>query len=160
MNPLRQLQDDVSARLGSTDYLVGIPRFTETLGDVDGAIARALAAAGMSQDPNGKSGVSIVILTPFGKALNNDVAAVVALDVTVRISVFEVPLVNMGDAGIGKPALDVLWQIVSLVHFWTPGPGRKPARLMRFDSDEDDEGRIAYTADFLIPRVFDRTPFS
>jgi hypothetical protein len=159
VNPIRQLQEDVASRLRATEYMLGIPMVTESLGSTEGVIATAMAKAGLSENPNGKSGVSILILTPFGRSMNNDATSLVALDITVRVSVFESPIVNFGASGIAKPAIDVMWQAVCLLHSWTPGPGRKPARLIRFDSAEDDDGSIAYTADFAFPRSLDRTLF-
>lgn len=160
MNPLRDLQDQVAARLTSTNYLADVPLFTEVLGDMTTTVARAIAAAGMSENPNGKSGVSILVLTPFGRGTGEAAKGVVGIEVTVRITVWENPLVNASGDGIRKPGLDVLWQCVSLLHGWRPGLGAKAASLQRFDSDEDDEGRIGYSADFNVPRVFDIIPFS
>lgn len=160
MNPFRLIQDEVTRRLDSSDYLGDIPRLIDSLGDVEGGINKALAKAGMAETPNAKAGLSILILTPSAEIPDQAPArTAITLETTVRVTVFEVPMINHSDAGIGKQPLDVVWQIISVLHAWSPGPGRPAARFLRFDSAEDEQGNIGYAADFRFPRTFDLQPY-
>jgi len=160
VNPFRLIQEEVTLRLESSDYLGDIPRLIDSLGDIQGSIDRALAKAGLAATPNDKAGLSILILTPSAEIPDQPPASsAMALEITVRVTVFEVPMINNGDAGIRKHPLDVVWQIISVLHGWTPGPGRRPARFLRFDSAEDEQGNIAYAIDFRFPRAFDLKPY-
>lgn len=149
-NPFSDLQDAVKTRLSGADYFLDIPIVTEDAGDVETAVATALtrgAVAANALTPT-KVGVAVLIITPRASGVGTTRQHLLS-DTTVRVAVFEQGVVNRSETGIGKPALDVLWQAVSLIQGWRSNAGAVPARLEKFDSDEDPQaGVLSYFADF------------
>lgn len=150
-NPWHDLQSAVSSRLGGGDYFLDIPIVTEDAGDIETAVQTALArgTVAASELTPTKVGVAILIVTPKATAAGTTRAHVLT-DTTLRVAIFEQGAVNRSETGINKPALDVLWQVVSRIQGWRVNDGAVPARLEAWDTDEDPEaGVLSYYADFV-----------
>lgn len=151
-NPWYDLQVAVKTRLQSSTYFGDVPILTEDAGDIETAVQTALTRGALvpSDSSPSKCGVAVLILTPRASGTETTRRHLLT-DTIVRVLVFERGVVNRGSSGIGKPALDVLWEVVRMVQGWRPNDGAVPARLNAWDSEEspEDEGTLLqYFADF------------
>lgn len=158
MNAFTQLQEDVAARLQADPYLADVPLITEKAGDIVSAVDRALSQGGVSPNGAGKCGVAMVIITPSAKKTGGQGHKLIQADVVVRVTVYEQPPVNMSDAGIGKPALDIISSVMGLLQGWRTSPAALPGQWSDFDSISDDQGGVSYYADFIFTRTLNLAP--
>lgn len=147
-NPWAALQADVKTRLESDAFFTGVPIITEDKGDLESEVQSALVKGGLPTDGQVKTGLAMLILTPRAAGSESNSKHLVC-DTNLRLAVFECGVLNRGETGHGKPALDVLWQAARLLQGWARFEGAVPARMVSFDSDEDAEGGVlSYFADF------------
>lgn len=154
MNPFLQLQADVAARLKEDPWLHELPVLTEAIGDLDSAINEALAKGGVTPDARGQAGLAIVVITPKARGGDEPAPRLAALDVVVRVGVYESGAINRSEAGTGRPALDAVWNVIVQLQGWAMHRGTPPASLVEMDSESDPDGLMMYYVDFRFRRAF------
>jgi hypothetical protein len=113
------LQAAVKTRLTAHDFFSDIPVFTEEKGDLDSAIETAL---GTLTEKGEKIGACVVILTPVAKSKSPAAPGPLLDDFLISINVLENVLVNQGDDGTKKHAIEIVELIIRYLHRWTvPG---------------------------------------
>lgn len=157
-NPFLELQAAVVERLRTDPILRELPIISETVGDIDAAVADALAKGGATEDRRGQPGLALLVLTPKARASGETAVALAALDVTVRVAAFENVPINRSPQGTGRPALDAIWNAITVMQGWAIHRGTTPASLVEMDSDSDPDGTLAYYVDFRFRRAFALSP--
>jgi len=110
------LQAAVKTRLEAHAYFSDITVFTEEQGDLDSEIERAL---GMLTEKGDKIGACVVILTPIAKSKSPNAPGPLLDDFLFSINVLENVLVNQGDDGTKKHAIQIVELILRHLHRWT-----------------------------------------
>lgn len=156
---LTDLQADIAERLRADDYFVDIPVLDERKADLVSEIDMAL---GTLTEAGGKMGLCAVVLSPVG---NDDMpdAPGGPLQVDISVLILENVLLNTGETGTGKPALDVARRVHRLLkHYRAFGLAQamvagRPAIVpvdnplaglayeVRFKAQESDGTGIGYT---------------
>ncbi len=152
MNPFLDLQTRAVSRLQEQAWFADVPFVTEDAGDINSAVATALAQGALSQNASGKAGLAILILTPAGAIAAEGSAPVVQVQLTV--SIFENVTINRdASAGIRKTALTALNNVIYQLAIWRPFRAQA-MHFTGFESEQDNgqPGVIAYHAHFSFPR--------
>ena len=117
-DPIRNLQEDVAARLNSVEFFTDVPVFVVREQEIEAELNRSL---GIITGKAGKIGAAVSVLMPLFDAPNPDVPGPQgAMSITIRCQ--ENPLFNNGENGTGKSAeLIALKSLTALHHFMIQG---------------------------------------
>lgn len=116
VGPIGQLQDDCCNLLRGSAYFADIPVIYEKMKEIQYEIDKAL---GSLQGQGGRSGVFVIVATPKQRVLHPNLPGPVFDDVTVLVRVIEDPLVNQGESGTRKRAVDVAHAVAQTLHHKT-----------------------------------------
>ncbi len=140
------LQTEVLKRLQAHPYLADVKILTEEKGDIENEVQRAL---GNLTGVDGKIGACIIILTPLGKSKSTGAPGPVLDDFQIIISVIENVLVNQGDDGTKKHAIEIVELILRYLHRWTV-PGTNAAlRIAANAFTITDSDPLTYNINFV-----------
>lgn len=123
MDPLQRWQRDVEMKLNAEAYYEDIfafvtrPREKQTGAAIQTKIDQALS--GMVKK-NGKAGVAIQIMMPLCDIPLDEISGP-DFAATMILRIQELPLVNEGSQGTGKPVEEVALITARLLHKWIPG---------------------------------------
>ena len=143
---LTDLQEDLAARLGSDEFFVDVPVFTQCKKEIAKEVAQKL---GLLTGKSGKNGICVVIMSPIASMAKID-AMVTQLDAKLSVRVLENVTLNQGSGGTGKAALTVAVRILEVLRFYqsqglaSPLEADEPTIL----EVEDPVAQLAYEVHF------------
>lgn len=141
-NPLYDLQAAFRAQLAADTTLAQVPTMTEDPADANAAMLIQLYRGALPMTESGKTGVAMLITAPAlaGDPANN--TRVVKGEVTIRISIYEAPILNRAaQGGIGVTALDAVWRVMKAVQGWQMAPPASPPWRVTFVGSDETESK-------------------
>ncbi|MEO0510550.1 MAG: FN3 associated domain-containing protein [Verrucomicrobiota bacterium] len=140
-------QDDLEGLLLCDSRLAEVPVLVERKGVTDEDVAQAI---GVFNSREGSSKVGLAIIVTMPRIDRDGESAMLLLDNTITIKVFELPIVNMSESGHGVSAESTALMVLGLVHNWSIAQSRTlNAAQNAIEPTDAPEGHIGYDVNFV-----------
>jgi hypothetical protein len=142
MDPLRQDQEDIAARLAGDGYFADISVFEQRRGVTENDIERALSTI---TEKASKSGAAVIVLKPRLQPSEPD-APGPEYRILIEVQVITQPLVNDGDAGTQKETEAIAERVRLLLHRF--GTTNGTFSFAGMEAADVEEGKDAFIVGF------------
>lgn len=143
-DPVFQLQADIHARLSSDPYFADIVVLLNEKGILLDDIESTLKVFTVK---SGKKGAAVIVDRPLREVTNPNGSGP-EFDITVPVSIFEMPLLNRATGGTEKPIEEITSRIMHLMHLW-----RSQGSVAQIYMDKDAVSPLVGTDKIIITEI-------